>query len=39
MSLIEYKVFDLNKTICQKPLTNTLKVREKLNINGKFHKW
>lgn len=39
MSLTEYKVLDLNETICQKPLTSTLKVREKLNIHGKFHKW
>lgn len=34
MSLTEYKVLDLNETICQKPLTSTLKVREKLNIHG-----
>lgn len=38
MSLTEYKVLDLNETICQKPLTSTLKVREKLNIHGKFGK-
>lgn len=36
MSLTEYKVLDLNETICQKPLTSTLKVREKLNIHGKL---